>query len=166
MSKKYFNNKEQIEEILLSETPDIRIRVINDDDPKPIKDNKIKYPFELFNTIKVTIKTTKREFSFDIPKGYTYNGADIPKVFWRIIGSKTDNTFLLSALLHDYLLDFKAFIINKCVKEPITIEEYRRLTSLIFREKLKLQGINTVKANIMSFAVDIFQIVNKKSWKV
>lgn len=164
MSKKCFNNKEQIEEILLSETPDIRIRVINDDDPKPIKDNKIKYPFELFNTIKVTIKTTKRKFSFDIPKGYTYNGADIPKVFWRIIGSKTDNTFLLSALLHDYLLDFKAFIINKCIKEPITIEEYRRLTSLVFREKLKLQGVNTIKANIMAGAVQIFQSLFC-SWK-
>lgn len=158
--------KEQIQEIKLSETPDIRIRVINDDDLKAIKENKIKYPFELFNTIKVTIKTTKREFSFDIPKGYTYNGSDIPKFFWRVIGSRTDNTFLMSALLHDYLLDFKAFIVNKCIQEPITIEEYRRLTSLIFREKLKLQGVNTIKANVMGFAVDVFQIINKKSWKI
>jgi len=158
--------KEQIQEIELSETPDIRIRVINDDDPKAIKENKIKYPFELFNTIKVTIETTKREFSFDIPKGYTYNGSDIPKFFWRVIGSRTDNTFLMSALLHDYLLDFKSFIVSKCIKEQIAIEEYRRLTSLIFREKLKLQGVNTIKANVMGFAVDIFQIINKKSWEI
>lgn len=158
--------KEQIQKIKLSEKPDIRIRVINDDDPKPIKENKIKYPFELFNTIKVTIKTTKREFSFDIPKGYTYNGSDIPKFFYRVVGTRTDNTFLMSALLHDYLLDFKSFIISKCIKEQITVEEYRRLTSLIFREKLKLQGVNTIKANIMSFCVDVFQIVNKKSWKI
>lgn len=158
--------KEQIQEILLSKTPDIRIRVINDDDPKPIKDNKIKYPFELFNTVKVTIKTTKREFSFDIPKGYTWNGSDIPKIFWRVIGSRTDNNFLASSMLHDYLLDFKAFIVNQCIKEPITIDEYRRLTSLIFREKLKLQGVNTVKANIMGWAVQTFQIINGKSWKI
>lgn len=158
--------KEQIQEILLSETPDIRIRVINDDDPKPIKDNKIKYPFELFNTVKVTIKTTKREFSFDISKGYTWNGSDIPKIFWRVIGSRTDNNFLASSMLHDYLLDFKAFIVNQCIKEPITIDEYRRLTSLIFREKLKLQGVNTVKANIMGWAVQTFQVINGKSWKV
>ena len=158
--------KEKIEEIILSETPDIRIRVINDDDPKAIKDNKIKYPFELFNTIKVTIKTTKREFSFDIPKGYTWNGSDIPRIFWRIIGSRTDNDFLASSMLHDYLLDFKAFIINQCIKEPITVSEYRRLTTLIFREKLKLQGVKTTKANIMGFAVDIFQILNRKSWKI
>lgn len=157
--------KEQIQEIILSKTPDIRIRVINDDDPKVIKENKIEYPFELFNTVKVTIKTTKRIFSFNIPKGYTWNGSDIPKVFWRIIGSRTDNNFLTSSLLHDYILDMKHFIMNECIKEPITVDEYRRLTSLIFREKLKLQGVNTVKANIMGFAVQTFQMINNKGWK-
>lgn len=157
--------KEQITEILLSEIPDVRIRVINDKDPKAIKDNKRKYPFEIFNTIKVTIKTTKREFSFDIPKGYTWNGSDIPKFFWRIIGSRTSNDFLMSSLLHDYVLDMRTFIMSKCIKEPITINEYRRLTTLIFREKLKLQGVNTIKANIMGCAVDMFQIINSRNWK-
>lgn len=159
--------KEQIINIFLSKQPEIHIRVINDDDPKPIKDNKKKYPFELFNTIKVTIITTKREFSFDIYKGYTYNGADIPKFFWRIIGSRTENDFLISSMLHDYLLQFKSYILNECIKEKITIEEYRRLTSLIFREKLKMQGTGTIKANVMSFAVDTFQMLfNKKNWKI
>lgn len=156
--------KEQITEILLSEIPDVRIRVINDDDPKAIKDNKRKYPFEIFNTIKVTIKTTEREFSFDIPKGYTWNGSDIPKFFWRIIGSRTSNDFLMSSLLHDYVLDMRTYIMSKCIKEPITISEYRRLTTLIFREKLKLQGVNTIKANIMGGAVDMFQIISSKRW--
>ena len=157
--------KEQIQEIILSDTPDIRIRVIEDDDPKVIKENKIEYPFELFNTIKVIIETTKRVFSFNIPKGYTYNGSDIPRIFWRVIGSRTDNNFLISALLHDYTLDMKQFIMQECIKEPITIDEYRRLTSLIFREKLKLQGVNTIKANIMGWAVQTFQKINNKGWK-
>lgn len=158
------SKKEQIINIFLSKQPEIHIRVINDDDPNAIKENKKKYPFELFNTIKVTIETTKREFSFDIPKGYTWNGSDIPRVFWRIIGSRTDNDFLVSSMLHDFVLDFRNYIINKCIKEPITIDEYRRLTTLIFREKLKLQGVNIIKANIMGFAVDCFQIINSKKW--
>lgn len=165
MSKKCFNDKEQIEEILLSETPDIRIRVINDDDPKPIKDNKIKYPFELFNTIKVTIKTTKRKFSFDIPKGYTYNGSDIPRLFWRIIGSRTDNDFLMGALLHDYMLDNAFHIVNVHIKDKISIKEYIRLTSLIYRDKIKNQGANIIKANIMGGAIHIFQLCNYKNWE-
>ena len=43
--------------------------------------------------------------------------------------------------------------------------EYRRLTSLIFRHVIKEQGTNTIKANIMSWCVDVFQMVNRKAWK-
>ena len=159
--------KEQIKQILFSDVPDVRIRVINDNDIKAVKENKKKYPFELFNTITVTIITTQREFEFDIYNGYAWNGADVPKFLWKIIGSRTDNDFLIASCLHDYLLQFKKYIINECIDTPITVNEYRRLTSLIFREKLKSQGTNTIKANIMSWCVDVFQhYCNKKGWKI
>ncbi|MCD7878673.1 MAG: DUF1353 domain-containing protein, partial [Candidatus Gastranaerophilales bacterium] len=142
-----------------------RIRVIPAADNKELIENKKKYPFELFNTIDVKVITTKREFQLAIFGGYTWNGADIPRLFWRAVGSRTDNEFLIASMLHDYLLEFKVYVIDEIFQNQITIPEYRRLTSLIFRHIIKEQGTNTVKANVMAWCVDVFQMLNKGSWK-
>lgn len=159
-------DKEKIKDIFFDKCPDVRVRVICDNDKKDIQNSKKKYPFELHNTISITVKTSLREFSFQIFNGYTWNGADIPRFFWRIIGSRTDNDFLIASMLHDYLLEFKKYVIKEILKNEIMPKEYRRLTSLIFRHVIKEQGTGTVKANIMSWCVDIFQICNRKAWKI
>ena len=160
-------SKEQVLFIEFNIKPDVRIRVIEDTDTEPTKQAKIKFPFELFNTVTVTVVTDYREFSFDVYNGYTWNGADIPKFFYRIIGSRTSNEFLIASMLHDYLLQFKKYVIKEVLENMITVDEYRRLTSLIFREKLKHQGVNTIKANIMSWCVDVFQHYgNRKGWQI
>jgi predicted adenine nucleotide alpha hydrolase (AANH) superfamily ATPase len=38
-----------------------------------------------------------------------------------------------------------------------SLDEYRKLTSLIFREVLLKVGVNKIKAYIMSFCVDLWQ---------
>ena len=158
-------SKEKVISISFNIEPDVRIRVINDSDTKETKQSKIKYPFELHNTITVTVITSYRTFKYDIYNGYTWNGADIPKFFYRIIGSRTSNEFLIASLLHDYMLEFKTYIINEILYGQINKKEYRRLTSLIFREKIKTQGTSVIKANIMSWAVDVFQMLNVRSWQ-
>ena len=132
---------------------------------KEIINSKKKYPFELFNSLLVKISTTHRNFEFTIFNGYTWNGADIPRFFWRIIGSRTDNDFLVASMLHDYLLEFKAYIVNEILDNAITKKEYRRLTSLIFRHVIKEQGTNTIKANIMAWCVDVYQMFNRSDWQ-
>lgn len=159
-------SRELIESIKIEPVPDVRIRVISDDDTKAVKKNKKKFPFELHNAINVTITTTYRKFSFNIYEGYTWNGADIPRFLWRLVGSRTDNDFLVASMLHDFLLEFKVYMINEVLQNQISIKEYRRLTSLIFREKIKSQGTNTIKANVMSYCVDVFQMFNFKSWNI
>ena len=156
--------KEQIISVTFSEVPSVQVRVINSDDSEYLRKNKKKYPFELHNSVCVSIKTSKRSFSFNIFNGYTWNGADIPRFFWRIIGSRTDNDFLIASLLHDYLLEFKFYVMSEILKDVLSKREYRRLTSLIFRYIIKEQGTNTIKANIMSWCVDVFQMVNRKAW--
>ena len=159
-------NKEQIVDISFSAVPDVRIRVIEPSDIKAVIENKKKYPFELHNSIDIKVLTTKREFEFTIFNGYTWNGADIPRLFWRTIGSRTDNEFLIASMLHDYLLEFKVYVLNQVLEKSISVKEYRRLTSLIFRHILKEQGTNTIKANIMSWAVQLFQsTINRKAWQ-
>ena len=158
-------SKEQVISIIFNSIPDVRIRVINDSDSKETKQDKIKYPFELHNTVTVTVITSFRIFKFDIYNGYTWNGADIPKFFYRLIGSRTSNEFLIASMIHDYMLEFKTYILNNVLNGQISKNEYRRLTSLIFREKIKSQGTSTIKANIMSWTVDVFQIFQVRRWK-
>ena len=159
--------KEQIVDVTFSETPDVRVRVINSDDFKDIKEAKKKYPFELHNSIDVIVITNKCSFGFTIYNGYVWNGADIPRLFWWSVGSRTDNEYLIASMIHDYLLEFKEYIYNEILERSISIKEYRRLTSLIFRHILKEQGTNTIKANIMSWVVQVFQAtVNFKQWQV
>ena len=157
--------KEKIINVEFSDNPDVRIRVISSQDSDYIKLVKKKYPFELYNSLKVIVTTNKRIFNFTIFNGYTWNGADIPRLFWRIIGSRTDNDFLIASMLHDYLLEFKSYILNEILHNSITKKEYRRLTSLIFRHVIKIQGTNTIKANIMSWCVDVFQMMNRSAWQ-
>lgn len=157
--------KEQVLDVIFSQTPDVKVRVIKQDDEENIKKNKKKFPFELGSSLSVRIVTNKRIFSFIIFKGYTWNGADIPRFFWRVIGARTDNDFLIASMLHDYLLEFKVYILNEILKKQISIKEYRRLTSLIFRHVIKIQGTNTIKANVMAYFVDVFQMFNRKEWK-
>ena len=65
------------------------------------------------------------------------------------------------------MLEFKKYILKEVLYNMMSVSEYRRLTSLVFREKLKEQGTNVIKANIMSWAVDVFQHYgNKKEWKI
>ena len=157
--------KEKILSVSFNAIPDVRVRVIKIDDAQEIIKSKKKYPFELFNSLLVKISTTRRNFEFTIFNGYTWNGADIPRFFWRIIGSRTDNDFLVASMLHDYLLEFKTYIVNEVLNNKLTKKEYRRLTSLIFRHVIKEQGTNVIKANIMSWCIDVFQMINRKAWK-
>ena len=69
-------------------------------------------------------------------------------------------------MVHDYLLEFKFDILKEVLNDEISIKEYRRLTSLIFRQLLKDDGTKTIKSNIMSGAVQFFQAtINAREWK-
>ena len=142
--------RDKVRRVLFSDVLDVRVRVINYDDSKAVIKNKKKYPFELFNTVQIQVQTDKMDFLFNVFNGYTWNGADIPRFLWRLVGSRTDNDFLVASMVHDYMLEFKTYIMKEILSGQITKREYRRLTSLVFRELIKRQGTNVVKANIMS----------------
>ena len=157
--------KEKLNKVIFNVVPQVRIRVIETNDKKA-KEKK-KYPFKLDNDVIVTIDTDERRFSFKIKKGYIWNGADIPRLLWRCIGSRTDNAYLIASMVHDFMLEFKKHIIEDVLKNSMELKEYRRLTSLVFRQILKDTGTNTIKANIMSWCVDVFQMTfNNKGWRI
>lgn len=157
--------KETIKYVTFDVTPIVCVRVIEADDTNEIKREKKKYPFKLHNDVPVNVITNKRIFSFTIPSKYIWNGADIPRTFWRCIGSPTDNAFLIASMVHDYLLNQKQDIYETILHKSMTMKEYRRLTSLIFREILKNTGENIAKANVMSWFVDMYQICHRGAWR-
>ena len=93
------------------------------------------------NYIRVRIK-----FKFEIPKGYCYDGATIPRFFWRIIGSNTDNKFLIAALIHDVLCENHHYIDND-----------RYFSTQVFNALLEVSEVFPLKRFFMKHSVDIFQ---------
>lgn len=113
------------------------------------QENKSK-PFRLLNSV---MYVSDYLYPIYINKGYTWNGANIPRCFWRIIGSQYNPEFLEASLVHDWLCENKGFI----------LEHGAKISSDIFRDILVENGVSKLKANIMRTAVYIWQI-NQKGW--
>lgn len=158
--------KNEINDVRFNVTPKVIVRTIDAKDAKVLIKEKKKYPFKLHNDVIVTVFTNDFDFSFKIRQNYIWNGADIPKPLWWM-GSSKDNDYLIASMVHDFMLEYKTFVYKEVLGARVSVDEYRRLTSLIFREILKESDIWCVKANVMAWCVDFFQAkVNKKAWKI
>ena len=93
-------------------------------------------------------------YNIQINKGYNWNGANIPRFLWRIVGSQYNPEFLPASMVHDWLCEHKDFIIKNGVK----------ISSDIFKDILILYGVSKFKAKIMAAAVKCFQMT-QKGWK-
>lgn len=132
-----------------------------------LAEHKKLYPYEVKNEVTWTVSTTLRDFSFTIPAGYVWNGADIPRLLWIFVGSKDSPEFKIPSMIHDFMLEFKEYIYSNVLMKSISVKDFRRLTSLTFRQSLKDNGTKTVKSNIMSGCVQGFQaIFNRKEWNI
>ena len=107
-----------------------------------------KYPFINKKTLKVRLTDYKKDktYNFIIPKGYCYDGASIPRLFWRVIGSNTDNSFLIAALVHDILCENHSYIDND-----------RRFSTEVFNALLEASDVFPLKRFIMKNSVNCFQ---------
>ncbi len=149
MFEYYSNNRVGI---FFSENPHISIRYyipsMTEDERKSIE----KYPFINKKNLQVRLVDYKKDktYNFQIPKGYCYDGASIPRLFWRIIGSKTDNRFLIPALIHDILCENHSFIEND-----------RKFSTEVFNALLEASEVNVFKRFLMKNSVDYFQRTQK-----
>ncbi len=125
--------------------------------PKIVVDyyNKEK-PYKLLNNVAYLSNYKQGEIPYRIVinKGYSWNGANISKCFWRIIGSQFNPEFLPASMVHDWLCENKYFILKGGV----------RVSSDIFRDILVDTGVNRFKANVMATAVYLFQLT-QGGWK-
>ena len=149
MFEYYSNNRVGI---FFSKNPHISIRYyipsMTEDERKSIE----KYPFINKKNLQVRLVDYKKDktYNFEIPKGYCYDGASIPRLFWRIIGSNTDNRFLIPALIHDILCENHSFIEND-----------RKFSTEVFNALLEASEVNAFKRFLMKHSVDGFQKTQK-----
>lgn len=115
-----------------------------DEEIKEIK----KYPFINKNELDVELEDFKnnKTYSFTIPKDYSYDGASIPRIFWRLIGSNTDNKFLIAALIHDVLCENHNYINHD-----------RAFSTKVFNALLKESKVNPVSRFFMKNSVACYQ---------
>lgn len=142
----WFKNKEI--GVYFDSVPNIRIRYAGPAATEQEKKSIKKYPFINIENLPVHVFDYKnnKNYNFTIPKDYCFDGASVPRLFWRIIGSNTDNTFLVAALVHDYL----------CENHEV-IENNRYLSTLIFNDLLEVGGTPAFKRWIMKHSVDNWQ---------
>lgn len=134
--------------VYFSEVPLVGIRYVlpsmTNEERKSIR----KYPFINKKTLKVKVvdNIKNKSYVFIVPKGYCYDGASVPRFFWRIIGSNTDNSFLIAALVHDVLCENHYYVDND-----------RKFSTHVFNVLLESAEVFPFKRFLMKSSVNMFQ---------
>ena len=115
------------------------------DDEETVKDKKAK-PYLNKRDVTFTIDYLGTVYVIFIPKGYKWDGASIPRLFWWLIGSKGENDFLDPSMVHDKITE------KKCL-----VAYDRQLSSMILREMLIALRVAKWRANTMYRSVDLYQ---------
>lgn len=134
--------------IFFSDVPHVGIRYVIPSMTNEEKRGIEKYPFICKRELCVELFDYKKDksYKFTVPKGYCYDGASIPRVFWRVIGANTDNRFLIAALIHDVLCENHSYINNDCA-----------FSTSVFNALLEASGVNALKRFFMKNSVGFFQ---------
>lgn len=156
--------------------PYIRVPSTQDKDPATIRidretgeyitlwEEKMRYPYKTRVASFLHIHTTKRyvelQLIMDDDGTFFWNGQNIVPLLWSILRiSKHSPEGLQASKWHDILLYRKEEYIEilREMDPKLKICEYRRLTSLIFRQLLVNNGVPKWKAYTMAWFVDQFQ---------
>ena len=110
---------------------------------------------------KFTVKIDNELYTFEsnIPKGFTYNLADIPGILQLISYDKHSPFVKNASFIHDYMLSRKRILYTdwEMAEKGITPIEFKRITSEIFGYVLRYNGVHYGKAMFMAKLVDMFQ---------
>lgn len=134
--------------IYFSHTPNVAIRYATPGMSEEEKADITKKPFINKTELKVRLKNYKTGLVhiFTIPRGYTWDGATIPRVFWPLIGSKTDSRFLIPSMIHDVLCENHLYVGNN-----------RYFCDRVFERLLYVSGVPAFNRWLMFHTVDNFQ---------
>lgn len=134
--------------IYFSEIPNVSIRyatpVNSKDEVREINQK----PFINLSELKVTLRDFIEDvtYEFVINEGYKWDGASIPRIFWRLIGAKTDPRFLIPSLIHDVLCENHDYI-----------DDDRYFSTMVFERLLYVSKVNPFSRWMIKHSVDNYQ---------
>lgn len=137
--------KDQNLAIYFSDIPKISLRFLM---PSCNDDGIYEKPFKLDNFIDIWLVDycNEKEYFFSISSGYTWDGASIPRFFWRLIGTKTDPRFLIPSMIHDVLCENHDYVDND-----------RYFSTLVFERLLYVSQVPSFLRWLMKHSVDNWQ---------
>lgn len=141
--------------IYFSVSPDVKMRYqmpcMTDSEKEEIENK----PFINLSELEVRLMDYNKEkvYEFIIPKNYIWDGATIPRAFWRLIGAKTDPKFLIPSLIHDVLCEHHEYVDND-----------RYFADRVFERLLYVSGVSAFNRWLMFHSVDNYQKIKGK-WK-
>ena len=107
----------------------------------------LKKPFVVTEDLILMIEYQSESYAFMIPKGYDWNGANVPPFCWLLIGQQKEPRFKLASCVHDYMCENKNVVGNN-----------RYLSTLIFETLCEYFGrFNSFKRWAMFHSVDNYQ---------
>ncbi len=107
----------------------------------------LKKPFVTTSDITYKICYDGKEHQFTIPRGYCWNGANVPPFAWLIIGQQKEPRFKLPSCVHDYICENHEVIKNN-----------RYLSTLVFETLCEYFGrFNSLKRWAIFHSVDNYQ---------
>jgi hypothetical protein len=135
-------------EIYFEPEPCVSMRVITPSCTEAEKKSITRYPFLNKRALKVELHDNNKHklYTFTIPKGYAWDGASIPRVFWRLIGAKTDPRFLVPSMIHDVLCENHNYVDND-----------RYFADKVFERLLYVSEVSAFNRWLMFHSVDNFQ---------
>lgn len=134
--------------IFFDDFPDISIKYLKPNSNLSDKKETYSKPFVLNQSLNVSIFDYAKsdKFCFTIMQKYCWNGASIPRFFWRIIGASADNRFLIPSLIHDFICEN-----HECINSN------RYLSTIIFERLLYVSKVNPFSRWLMKHSVDNYQ---------
>ena len=135
-------------------------------------EEKLRYPYCTRVASKITVKTSVRKYKFILKldnDSFIWNGQNIPRACWSLLGISKDSPYgWVASKWHDNLLVYRQEFLNEVRQEVpgYTLNEFRRLTSLIFRQLLINNSVPKWKAYIMAWFVQAWQLINPLWWNV
>lgn len=134
--------------IQFNEIPRCGMRIITPSMTQEEKDDITKYPFLNKKELKVRLidYDKLKTYDFIIAKDYKWDGASIPRIFWRLIGAKTDSRFLIPSLIHDVLCENHDYVNGD-----------RYFADKVFERLLYVSGVSAFNRWLMFHSVDNWQ---------
>jgi hypothetical protein len=110
--------------------------------------------FRLLEIQKTSFQLNENEVTLEIPIGFEWDGATIPRITWSLIGYYPAGIMLAPSLWHDFIYINKGLVVN--MEDGDVLKISRKDCDKLFYEHCIAVGVKRLKALKMYYAIRLF----------